>query len=521
MPRIIEDGVGNRYALQDPVELTTAPDDVRLATESEPWKNYWRMLGTVLLAFLILYWGIPTVIIGVLVDEPIVTLIGGVCSILPLPFLFLLHKPKMVHVRFATPDSAGKKYHPLPEGGSLYTSEPTSFSRFLTPDDSILDLPPHRQVWVVFTLTIIVGILATLPLLNEYTETIGILLYLILALPLWVIGFSIPVFAWWATSSKWLGLPTRRRDAEAWLIAGMASALPALMINSFIFPTLMPSSLSASTFNFLMVTISAPIGEETCKLLAVCLFLTAIRSPRHGFQVGFTVGLGFALLENCVYVMGGMFGGPFNITLTTLVRGIGSIPGHAVWTGVSGFAIGCLASETDIHSKIRWRLKKVGIDAVDMVEGWGIDLDGDGDTSGYDQYRETLEEALNSAPEAASPSWMLVDGETGEIHQAQGVEDLTPVGTAIVTATAAAQMRVTDGVHLLPPRNVFAGLGLAMSGHAIWNGSSSLVSHLGPAIGLGSDASLLLDLAWIVVLVATVLTLAKLLMKSIRTMPAS
>ena len=89
MPRIIEDGVGNRYALQDPVELTTAPDDVRLATESEPWKNYWRMLGTVLLAFLILYWGIPTVIIGVLVDEPIVTLIGGVCSILPLPFLFL------------------------------------------------------------------------------------------------------------------------------------------------------------------------------------------------------------------------------------------------------------------------------------------------------------------------------------------------------------------------------------------------------------------------------------------------
>ena len=160
MPRIIEDGVGNRYALQDSVELTTAPDDVRLATESEPWKNYWRMLGTVMLAFLILYWGIPTVIIGVLVDEPIVTLIGGVCSILPLPFLFLLHKPKMVHVRLATPDSAGKKYHPLPEGGSLYTSEPTSFSRFLTPDDSILDLPPHRQVWVVFTLTIIVGILA-------------------------------------------------------------------------------------------------------------------------------------------------------------------------------------------------------------------------------------------------------------------------------------------------------------------------------------------------------------------------
>ena len=48
MSRIVTDTTGKRYLLEDPVPLTQAPGNIQLATKSKPWKNYWRMLGTVI-----------------------------------------------------------------------------------------------------------------------------------------------------------------------------------------------------------------------------------------------------------------------------------------------------------------------------------------------------------------------------------------------------------------------------------------------------------------------------------------
>ncbi|HJN69840.1 MAG TPA: hypothetical protein QF525_00190, partial [Candidatus Thalassarchaeaceae archaeon] len=99
--------------MEDPAPLTPAPERIRLATESKPWKNYWRMLGTVILAFILIE-GIYALIFSLLLDNFILTVLGTFCSLTPLPLLIILHRPKMIHVRLATSNPQGKMYHPLP-----------------------------------------------------------------------------------------------------------------------------------------------------------------------------------------------------------------------------------------------------------------------------------------------------------------------------------------------------------------------------------------------------------------------
>ncbi|MEK9738211.1 MAG: PrsW family glutamic-type intramembrane protease, partial [Euryarchaeota archaeon] len=360
MSRIITDATGKRYLLEDPVPLTQAPENIQLATKSTPWKNYWRMLGTVILAFILIWFGLSSVIAGLIYGVVEITALGAICSLSPLPFLIFLHRPKLIHVRLATPDSSGKNHHPLPEGGSLKTPQRTIFQRFVITDDSTLDMPPLGQVWGVFIAILVIGVMLSIPLILSFVSGENDLLdvvYLLSFFPvllLSIAAFSIPVFAWWATSSKIIGLPTKRRDAEAWMIAGMASALPALIVNSFIFPLFLPSGLSYDDQMALTAAISAPVGEEIFKLLAVCLFLPAIRNAKKGFQVGFTVGLGFALIENLAYILGSAFVGAPSLTITALMRGIGSIPAHGLWTGISGFGLGYYSQNTDADKRMKW-----------------------------------------------------------------------------------------------------------------------------------------------------------------------
>ena len=90
-------------------------------------------------------------------------------------------------------------------------------------------------------------------------------------------------------------------------MAGIFSALPALFINSWIFPEivyLFAPNISSTGVERLMAVISAPVGEELCKAGAIWFFASKIKSPKHGFQIGFTVGLGFAILENLMYIAG-------------------------------------------------------------------------------------------------------------------------------------------------------------------------------------------------------------------------
>ena len=523
MTRIIVDASGKRYLLEDPAPLSVAPSNIRLATKSKPWNNYWRMLGTVILAFILIWFGLTVIIAGLIYNESILTAFGAVCSLLPLPVLIWLHKPKLMHVRLAIPHADGKTHHPLTEGGSLKTPEKTKFQRFIIPDDSVLDLPPLRQVWGIFIVIIVVGSALSIPLILSLLsgdEDIFSIVFIVSFLPVMLLSiaaFSIPVFAWWATSSKIIGLPTRRRDAEAWMIAGMASALPALIVNSFIFPLILPGGLSYDEQMALTAAISAPIGEEIFKLLAVCLFLPTIRNAKKGFQVGFTVGLGFALIENLVYILGSAFGGAPSLTLTALMRGIGSIPAHGLWTGISGFGLGYYSQTTDADKRMKWMINRFSIKSVDVAENLGFDIDGDGDHSGFDEFRPTFEEIL--AKDEAESNWKLIDKKTGELIDAPGVET-KEVSHSLVTPWDAANLRKEDGLKILPTKNVLACLGIAIGGHAFWNGTLVSVEKLGEALGLGWGGVFILNMAWVSVLIIVLLILARGIFKGVRSLPA-
>ena len=106
---------------------------------------------------------------------------------------------------------------------------------------------------------------------------------------------------------------------------------------------------SAEEAFFTMVAIGAPIIEETFKATVLLFFIGSMRSNRSGFLVGFSIGLGFALIENLQYIAVSLFGGPAELAVTTLVRGIGSIPAHALWTGIVGSAVGGFLRGSEIN----------------------------------------------------------------------------------------------------------------------------------------------------------------------------
>ena len=385
-------------------------------------------------------------------------------------------------------------------------------------------MPPLGQVWGAFIAILVIGVMLSIPLVlslasgDEDFLSIVYILSFIPVLLLSIAAFSIPVFAWWATSAKIIGLPTRRRDAESWMIAGMASALPALIVNSFIFPLILPSSLSLDNQMALTATISAPIGEEIFKLFAVCLFLPSIRNAKKGFQVGFTVGLGFALIENLAYILGSVFGGAPSLTLTALMRGVGSIPAHGLWTGVSGFGLGYFSQTTDADKRMKWMINRFSIKSVDYVENLGFDIDGDGDYSGFDEFRPTFEEIM--AKDEVEPNWKLIDKKTGKAIDAAGVEAIE-VSNTLVTSWDARKLRKEDGFRIFPPKNVLACLGIAIGGHAFWNGTLVSIEKLGELIGLGWGGVFMLNLAWVAILIIVLLILARGIFKGVRSLPAT
>ena len=53
--KIIIDSLNRKFRVPYPTKLSNAPDDLRIARKSSPWKIYFGMVGTVLPAFFLLY----------------------------------------------------------------------------------------------------------------------------------------------------------------------------------------------------------------------------------------------------------------------------------------------------------------------------------------------------------------------------------------------------------------------------------------------------------------------------------
>ena len=90
----------------------------------------------------------------------------------------------------------------------------------------------------------------------------------------------------------------------------------------------------------------------------------------------------------------------------------------------------------------------------------------------------------------------------------------------MVTSWDAANLRKEDGFKILPPKNVLTCLGIAIGGHAFWNGTLVSVEKLGEALGLGLGGFFILNMAWVSVLIIVLLILARGIFKGVRSLPA-
>ncbi len=421
--------------------LSPAPNNIYLSQKSSRWRTIGSMLGLVTVIFFyvntalfILSGFIDSNLNGILgPSDPLQVMIGTLCSTPFLLAFILLRKPKLAHVVRIEPSNQGTNTHLIAPSTLIQTPMQTSLKHHLVHNTAPLQIPPLKQLWLIFFFGTLISTICMIPILISSTIW-AVLLFLLIAIPAWIIGFSTPVFAWWATSNEYFGLQTTKRQGEWMLIAGMLSTFPALVINSLISPIIITflgiSMDGVESLGYGMILfLSAPIGEELSKALAILFLSRFIDSGKRGFQIGFSVGLGFALLENMSYILGALLSGEsaaLSFILTTVLRAIGSIPGHATWTAISGFAIGHHISKNN-HSK-------------SLIDGI------------YEKKKITKQES----------QWALFDNKTGELISSSSIKPQT-VLPKWLSAGKDKEIKITKS----PTLAIF----VAIFCHAIWNGT--------------------------------------------------
>ena len=393
--------------------------------------------------------------------DPLFTFLGGICVSPFLMLFFYLRRPSLTHTVQAYPSAEGRQLHALAGGAVVKSTEPTVVQHHLFRSTAPLEMPRPFHLWMLFIFGVGVSTLCLLPLTVYGANTLTLLLAVMVVLPAWLIGFSTPVFAWWSITSRHMGIHISRRDAEWVLAAGMLSTVPAIVINSVLSPILVSfagfdATASGTLGEGFILFLSAPIGEELSKALAVLALSHLIISPKHGFYVGSTVGLGFALLENATYISMALASDYSSIAyfFTATLRGLSSIPGHAMWTGLTGYAIGC------------W-----------LARG----------------HRLPSLSGTAYLSEQTDANWVLYDKEGRAIPN---------TSWATIPSDRMIRLLSRHQKHAWPmPQTLSTGLLLAILGHALWNGSSWGVGML-----LADSESLLavlLQLMWLAVMVLT------------------
>jgi len=123
-------------------------------------------------------------------------------------------------------------------------------------------------------------------------------------------------------------------------LVGMLSCVPAIVIELALTADFNHRGLPAITYEgaALNAFVIAAAVEEACKILAV--YWIVWRRPEFdermdGIVYAARAGLGFALLENMLYLFGQHdLGGA---AVTWIMRAVLAIPGHAMWTGAMGY----------------------------------------------------------------------------------------------------------------------------------------------------------------------------------------
>jgi RsiW-degrading membrane proteinase PrsW (M82 family) len=137
-------------------------------------------------------------------------------------------------------------------------------------------------------------------------------------------------------------------------ILGILITAPAAFIENFISLFLLktsffgiflayPATLLENVVELVLVVVAAPIVEEFSKFIVVerTVYRRAdFDEPIDGIVYATAAALGFATLENIIYVFSGLMMSLPIAVGTGLVRAVLSVPGHALFAVMWGFALG-------------------------------------------------------------------------------------------------------------------------------------------------------------------------------------
>jgi hypothetical protein len=140
---------------------------------------------------------------------------------------------------------------------------------------------------------------------------------------------------------------------------GCLSVVPAVLLGVMVEPVLLATdALSVAAFEAFVI---AALCEEVAKLsvlLGYSFRHSAFDESMDGIVYGATASLGFAALENVLYVLDGGFG-------LAIMRGLLSVPGHATYGAVMGHYVG----RARFDRENRWRLVGLGLSAAILLHG--------------------------------------------------------------------------------------------------------------------------------------------------------
>ena len=140
---------------------------------------------------------------------------------------------------------------------------------------------------------------------------------------------------------------------------GCLSVVPAVLLGATVEPVLQSRNpLSTAAFQAFVI---AALCEEVAKLsvlLGYSFRHSAFDEPMDGIVYGAAASLGFATLENTLYVIDGGF-------LLAFMRGLLSVPGHATYGAVMGYYVG--RARFDRANRVTLVLK--GLSAAVLLHG--------------------------------------------------------------------------------------------------------------------------------------------------------
>lgn len=106
---------------------------------------------------------------------------------------------------------------------------------------------------------------------------------------------------------------------------------------------------------FLLYTVVAPITEEYGKYFVVRRGVYKDKEfdePMDGIVYAAAAALGFASIENVGYLMGAYTeGGTEGVLTLSVIRGLLSVPGHALWSSFWGYALGMAKFQSPDRAK--------------------------------------------------------------------------------------------------------------------------------------------------------------------------